>query len=80
MDAVGIGAVLAAVGICCATTLAATAFGAGIIATVVGVVAGLDWLAPPLAIIGLIGAVTYGSRRHRARTATRGQNATGHVR
>ena len=64
-ETVGIGAVLAAVGICCATTLAVTGLGAGIIATVVGFLVGLSWLAPLLAIVGVIGFVGFRARSRR---------------
>jgi hypothetical protein len=76
-ETVGIGAVLAALGICCAASLAAAEFGAWIIVIVVGFLAGPGWFAPPLAIVG---AVRFGSRRRRGGMATRGPHATGHVR
>jgi hypothetical protein len=76
----GIGALLAAVGICCATTLAVTGLGAGIIVTVVGVLAGLGWLAPLLTAVGLVGIVWFRARRRRGRLATDRPHATGRVR
>jgi uncharacterized membrane protein len=69
-ETIGIGALLAAVGICCITTLAATGLGAVAILTVAGHLAGLVWLIPLLAIVGIVGIVWLRARRRRGEIAT----------
>ena len=69
-ETIGIGALLAAVGICCISTLAATGLGAMAIGIGAGYLAGLGWLAPLLAIVGLVGLVWFRARRHRVETTT----------
>ncbi|MDA8202345.1 MAG: hypothetical protein M0Z49_06245 [Chloroflexi bacterium] len=65
-DTLGIGAVLAALGICCVTTLAATGVGAGIMLTLVGLLTGFGWLALLLVAVALAGTAWSRARRRRA--------------
>lgn len=77
---IGIGVVLAALGICCVTTLAATGLGVAAIVTAAAAVAGLGWLAPLMAIVGLVGIVWFQVRRRRGAMASAGPGANGRVR
>jgi hypothetical protein len=76
-ETIGIGAVLAALGICCITTLAASGLGAVAVITVAGYLAGLGWLAPLLAIVGLAWSR---ARRRRGEMASHRPRASGRVR
>lgn len=78
-ETIGIGIVLAALGICCVTTLAATGLGIAAIVAVAGSVAGLGWLAPLLVIVGLLGIARFRVRRRRGAMASAGPGASGRV-
>lgn len=78
-ETIGIGVVLAALGICCITTLAVTGVGIAAIATVAGAAGGLGWLAPLMAIVGLLGIAWLLVRRRRGAMASAGPGANGRV-
>jgi hypothetical protein len=67
----GLGAVLAALGICCATALVGPAVVAGaagaVLGVVAGTVAGSAWLLVPLVVAACVAAAWFGVGRRRPR-------------
>jgi len=71
-ETIGIGVVLAALGICCITTFAAAGLGVAAIAAVAGSVAGLGRLVALVAIVGVGGIAWFRVRRRRGAMASIG--------